>query len=281
MSPDFSTSAEHVALAKVMFEAVYVPSLWDSRADLRDMALYMADAAITHLGTGIPEANEANAERLARAKYDIDYPRLEWFFDTSDEQRRVRVGDAVRYLRALHAMMAEKPELERCSSHRSYNGCELKDGHDGPHKAGGLTWPAEKPEPAFDGAQGPDAEEERCGRCGGQGPVTQWRGLTMCDECLEGEVQPLDVVSPTVAENATVPRDPATESALESLGEGPGPDFAIEAAERERLRLIEAFMLRLAGNPAVMAKAMEVSGDYGQVAASLGLMAHAFAKEIA
>jgi hypothetical protein len=28
----------------------------------------------------------------------------------------------------------------RCTEHRSFNGCELTEGHAGPHKAGGLTW---------------------------------------------------------------------------------------------------------------------------------------------
>ena len=27
-----------------------------------------------------------------------------------------------------------------CYTHRSYNQCELIDGHPGPHKSGGLTW---------------------------------------------------------------------------------------------------------------------------------------------
>jgi hypothetical protein len=29
---------------------------------------------------------------------------------------------------------------ERCTSHRSCNGCELQEGHAGKHQSGGLTW---------------------------------------------------------------------------------------------------------------------------------------------
>lgn len=28
----------------------------------------------------------------------------------------------------------------RCPAHRSFNGCEMAEGHAGPHRAGGLTW---------------------------------------------------------------------------------------------------------------------------------------------
>jgi hypothetical protein len=32
------------------------------------------------------------------------------------------------------------PNRNRCTSHRSFNQCELAVGHDGKHKTGGLTW---------------------------------------------------------------------------------------------------------------------------------------------
>lgn len=140
----------------------------------------------------------------------------------------------------------------------------------------------------FDGAQGPDTER----------PVSDVRisalGFKYASLAMDDANSSADAVhilcsaagklpkgDPTVAENATVPRETTTEGALESLGEGPGPDFAIEAAERERLRLIEAFMLRLAGNPAVMAKLMEEhNGVEASIACRLAELSEALAQEI-
>lgn len=60
-----------------------------------------------------------------------------------------------------------------------------------------------------------------------------------------------------------------------------GPDFSAEAAERERARLTEAFMLELAGNPAVMAKMLEShEGDEVMIAAAVADMAQHLAQEL-
>jgi hypothetical protein len=76
-NPDFSKSAEHVALAKVLHEAWRRRYSCENEFDkLNPNAqaewLTIADAAITHCGTGIPPATEANAERLARATWSRD-----------------------------------------------------------------------------------------------------------------------------------------------------------------------------------------------------------------
>jgi len=37
-------------------------------------------------------------------------------------------------------IVGKKDTPERCTSHRSFNGCELEEGHTGKHKSGGLEW---------------------------------------------------------------------------------------------------------------------------------------------
>lgn len=142
-NPDFSQSPQHVALAKVMYEAIG-QDFDKAIAIHKRRTLAMADAAITHLGPGyvLPPATQENAERLARKKYEKDYPNLTWLFDTSNQQRAARIGDSLRYFRALHAAFgdAEKPNPTDYSDPNSpadptfcRPGCDKPFAHAGQH----------------------------------------------------------------------------------------------------------------------------------------------------
>lgn len=221
-NPDFSKSPEHVALADALGEAYLAHTQNEygvARYMKRGTLLMLADAAITHLGTGIPAATEENAERLARAKWDAECKAAAVTFSfeiVGPLTARKRVEEAAHYLRALHAMMADQPEKPEpvfptpCPSMQGDNPCEQLAGHEGPHSQGSLVW-----------------EDE----------------------------------------DATV--------------EGPGPDFTAEATERERRRLLEAFMHDMVSNPAVMAKMLEnYEDDEDAIAARLHEIALAFAQEL-
>ncbi len=125
MKPDFSKDPERVALAKVLREmdwrgnsSLLKSSLlkWEDWPDCFQKRGYlaMAEAAITHLGAGyrLPEATEANAERLGRI-----YPQ---FCEMqAPEGISFMGGFAYRWLAAVNAAFgeAEKPEPATVAKH--------------------------------------------------------------------------------------------------------------------------------------------------------------------
>ncbi len=158
-TPDLSKDTERVQLAQVLAEAEYremvhneVPAtLWNetSRHEKRGK-LAMAAAAITHLGSGyrLPEATEANAERLAKAQCEVNLGQ-DWHSMT-DVNRRHMHAIARGWLRALHAAFAEpvetpepvfaEPAPEQCTATNGDHRCELPTGHGGEHSAERLGW---------------------------------------------------------------------------------------------------------------------------------------------
>lgn len=247
-TPDLSKSPQHVALAKAL-GAVYSPrDKWeDFTTHMKGQLLMFADAAITHLGSGyvLPPATEENAERLARKKHENDYPKLTWFFDTSEQQRSARIGDSLRYLRALLDAFGD----------------------------------AEKPEPA-----GP---VPICSKCGKEMRAVD-AGKDICWRC---RMHATDYSDPNSPADPTFCRDGCekpfghhgqhSDEDVVAYGKEEGPDFAAEAAERERLRLFEAFMLALVGNPAVMAKLLDDhQGVEQSIAVHVSDLAEAFAQEL-
>ena len=249
-TPDLSKSPQHVALAKAL-GAVYSPrDKWeDFTTHMKGQLLMFADAAITHLGSGyvLPPATEENAERLARKKHENDYPKLTWFFDTSEQQRSARIGDSLRYLRALLDAFGD----------------------------------AEKPEPA-----GP---VPICSKCGKEMRAVD-AGKDICWRC---RMHATDYSDPNSPADPTFCRDGCekpfghhgqhSDEDVVAYGneEKAGPDFAAEAAERERARLAEAFMLALVANPAVMVKFFDpLPTPAGVIAEAIAGMAQNLAQEL-
>lgn len=106
-TPDLSQDRELVELADAMYAAIGQDF---DRTILvhRNKALAMADAARTFLGSGyrLPAATEANAERLAKMRYEAE-TGMEW-----DEAvgRGAWVTIAREHLRALHSAFGEPQE---------------------------------------------------------------------------------------------------------------------------------------------------------------------------
>ena len=120
--PDFSRDPERVALAKVLreavrstFRSVSVPNWETMDLEWKREYLFMADAAIAHLGSGyrLPEATEANAERLARARWSKSV-QLGWKWENlTDGEQRPSIEMAMDDLKDILLAFAdpgEKPE---------------------------------------------------------------------------------------------------------------------------------------------------------------------------
>lgn len=318
-NPDFSQSAEHVALAKELAAANYltwhgerpedVDAHWDgSRKREKESYLAMADVAITHLGSGyrLPEATEANAERLADSHWAMR--RNPSPLDAWDEKEWRRY--ALQYLRALHAAFtepAEKPEkpcnCADCSpaSWPETNGwrCGKEKRPIGPQICSNAFHLPEKPEPVFPGMPAPERSEAEI-RLSDLG--FKYASLVMDDarspsdavQILCAAAGKLPKGEPTVAQNATVAPDPDSpadptvcrpgcDRKFGHLGEcgNDAADFAAEVAEVERKRLLEAFMRDMVSNPAVMAKMLEnYEADEDAIAARLHEIALAFTQEL-
>lgn len=157
--PDFSRDPERVALAKVLreavrstFRSVSVPNWETMDTEWKHEYLFMADAAITHLGSGyrLPEATEANAERLAIAEWTALPSVTPWNEVTGATRADWRVR-ARRYLEALPIAFsdpAEKPErrtaddwLPRCPVTLDGKRCNLAvHADDVNHDNGETSW---------------------------------------------------------------------------------------------------------------------------------------------
>ena len=111
--PDFSRDPERVALAKVLreavrstFRSVSVPNWETMDPEWKREYLAMADAAITHLGSGyrLPEATHGNAGRLAMAMVRA---RGDGWSNRTDDERDEHIEDALEMLRALPTAFAD------------------------------------------------------------------------------------------------------------------------------------------------------------------------------
>lgn len=101
-NPDFSQSPEHVALANAMVDTLDDSKRWASVLGYEDI-YRMADAAITFFGSGyrLPEATEANAERLAAWKHGL------YGFPATIPVPSLTRHEAKMYLRGINEVFAE------------------------------------------------------------------------------------------------------------------------------------------------------------------------------
>ncbi len=121
-NPDLSQDRELVELAKVIRETYHA-----HLGSAEDSWLAAAEAARTHLGSAyvLPPATEQNAERLARAKWDVERlainaATIPWA-EMQHRNKDPRMVMARQHLRALHAAFAPRePKGQEC---QEANGC--------------------------------------------------------------------------------------------------------------------------------------------------------------
>lgn len=210
--PDLASDAELLECSAVLANAYFhdgkrvteEPAWWQNA---QEDWLAVADRARTFFGAGyrLPEANEANAERLARAVAR----------HTSFSMSQKLCVELLEAQAIAFAEPGEKPEsvfltAPTCPETLDGERCNLAEGHEGAHESEQYSWPA----------------------------------------------------SSVVDQPSTI-------------------NIQAEADANERRRLREAFMLALAGNPAVMAKLIEDHESVEQsIAVRLSEQAEACVKEL-
>lgn len=106
----------------------------------------LSDNDIAALKTVLAAAEALETARTALADTVQGYRNILEFRRTPDGRYGALTREELEQCMAIKeaALAAIDKDLEggsRCTSHRSMNGCELPEGHEGWHKAGGLAWP--------------------------------------------------------------------------------------------------------------------------------------------